>query len=204
MPEPPSGRIRDRNADPSEVRKRTIDEEPDYRLLSGLIRNEREAMAAVYDAYGPLAYGLAVRVLGRSAEAEDVVQEAFLAVWRQASRLDPARGIRSYLMTIVHNKAVDRLRRRSRRPEVPVEGVPGLVSEAPGPQEVAEAVENRELVRKAMSSLPEEQRHAVEMAYFAGLSASEVAERLRIPVGTVKSRLRLALGHMRRSLAASS
>lgn len=157
-------------------------------------------MASLYDAYGALAYGLAVRTLGRSPEAEDVVQEAFLALWRQAARLDPSRSVRSYLLTIVHNKAVDRLRHRSRRPEVGLDREAPMAREAADPVEFAEALENRELVRRALSELPEEQRSAVEMAYFGGLTASEVADRLRVPVGTVKSRLRLALMHMRRTL----
>jgi RNA polymerase sigma-70 factor (ECF subfamily) len=141
-----------------------------------------------------------VRSLGRTAEAEDVVQEAFLALWRQAARLDPARGVRSYLLTIVHNKAVDRVRRNARRPELVLEGEVSIQAEAADPVQFAEALENRELVRSALDTLPQEQRQAIEMAYFAGLTASEVADRLQIPVGTVKSRLRLALGHMRRAL----
>jgi RNA polymerase sigma-70 factor (ECF subfamily) len=172
----------------------------DARLLDGLRRNDREAMASLYDAYGGLAYGVAVRSLGRTAEAEDVVQEAFLALWRQAARLDPARGVRSYLLTIVHNKAVDRVRRNARRPELVLEGEVSIQAEAADPVQFAEALENRELVRSALDTLPQEQRQAIEMAYFAGLTASEVADRLQIPVGTVKSRLRLALGHMRRAL----
>ena len=173
----------------------------DTQLLSGLIRNDREAMAAVYDTYGSLAYGLAARTLGQTAEAEDVVQEAFLAIWRQAARLDPARGVRSYLLTIVHNKAIDRLRKRARRPELVLDETAPLVADAPDPAEFAEALENRELVRAALRSLPEEQRRTVEMAYFGGLTTGEVAEQLKIPVGTVKSRLRLALGHMKRTLS---
>jgi RNA polymerase sigma-70 factor (ECF subfamily) len=157
-------------------------------------------MASLYDAYGGMAYGVAVRSLGRTAEAEDVVQEAFLARWRQAARLDPARGVRSYLLTIVHNKAVDRVRRNARRPELVLEGEVSIQAEAADPVQFAEALENRELVRSALDTLPQEQRQAIEMAYFAGLTASEVADRLQIPVGTVKSRLRLALGHMRRAL----
>jgi RNA polymerase sigma-70 factor (ECF subfamily) len=175
--------------------------EADERLLAGLMRNDRDAMATIYDTYGALAYGVACRTLGQTSDAEDVVQEAFLAIWRQAARLDPSRGIRSYLLTIVHNKAIDKLRQRSRRPEATLDETAPIIADTPDPVEYAEALENRELVRSALERLPEEQRRAVEMAYFGGLSASEVAERLRIPVGTVKSRLRLALGTMRRALA---
>jgi RNA polymerase sigma-70 factor (ECF subfamily) len=108
--------------------------------------------------------------------------------------------VRSYLLTIVHNKAVDRVRRNARRPELVLEGEVSIQAEAADPVQFAEALENRELVRSALDTLPQEQRQAIEMAYFAGLTASEVADRLQIPVGTVKSRLRLALGHMRRAL----
>jgi RNA polymerase sigma-70 factor (ECF subfamily) len=184
--------------------ERIITEETDRRLLDGLVRNDREAMASLYDTYGSLAYGLACRTLGRNADAEDVVQESFIALWRQASRLDPSRGIRSYLLTIVHHKAVDRLRRRSRRPELALDELAPVKAEAPDPVQFAEALENRELVRSAMRSLPDDQRRAVEMAYFGGLTMSEVAAQLKIPVGTAKSRLRLALGHMRRALAGAT
>lgn len=173
-------------------------------LLERLVRNDREAMAGLYDTYGSLAYGLACRTLGQSSDAEDVVQEAFLALWRQSSVLDPARGLRSYLMTIVHHKAVDRLRQKSRRPELALDEALPVPSTAPAPSEIAEALEDRELVRSAMRALPEEQRQTVEMTYFGGLTTTEVAERMRIPVGTVKSRLRLALGHMRRALAGTT
>ncbi len=193
-----------RAADPATDAERLSIEEADRRLLDGLVRNDRDAMAGLYDSYGSLAYGLACRTLGRTSEAEDVVQESFLAIWRQASRLDPARGLRSYLLTIVHNKAVDRLRRRSRKPELALDELAPVTSEAPDPIEFAEALENREMVRTALGTLPDDQRRAVEMAYFGGFTMSEVAEQLKIPIGTVKSRLRLALGHMRRALVGTA
>ncbi len=158
-------------------------------------------MAQLYDTYASLAYGVACRTLGQSADAEDVVQEAFLALWRQASRLDPERGVRSYLLTIVHNKAIDRLRRRSRRPELALDESAPAIAQAADPVEYAQALEDREMVRSALKGLAEEQRQTVEMAYFGGLTLSEVAESMKVPIGTVKSRLRLALGHMRRALA---
>src|SRR3989304_8052826 len=93
--------------DPPPNLGRTMDRD-DERLLEGLRRNERDAMAALYDRYGRLAFGLAYRVVGESGEAEDVVQESFLALWRQAAKLDPERGsVRSFLLTIVHPRAVD-------------------------------------------------------------------------------------------------
>ena len=146
--------------------------------------------------------GVAVRVLGSGADAEDVVQESFLALWRQAPRLDPSRGLRSYLLTIVHHKAIDRLRRRGRRVEVTLDPQMALSSpESQGPEAAATRSSEREQVRRALTGLSEEQRRTVEMTYFAGLTMNQAAERLGIPVGTVKSRLRLALDHLRRHLA---
>ena len=186
-------------------------EDRDAALLEGLRRNDRDAMAELYDTYGALAYGLAHRTLGATAEAEDVVQESFLALWRQAARLDPERGIRSYLLTIVHNRAVDRLRRRARRQEASLDPTiapdvrlaqPGAASldQTLDPFEIASRTEDREVVRGALNTLSLEQRQTVELTYFGGLTTAEVAERTRVPVGTVKSRLRLALNHLRRRL----
>ena len=119
----------------------------------------------------------------------------------QAPRLDPARGIKSYLLTIVHNKAIDRLRQRSRRSESDIEKAGPLRSPADDPEDMAVQSEDRDRVRNALGALSMEQRQTVELTYFAGLTTAEAAERMRVPVGTVKSRLRLALEHMRRRLA---
>lgn len=181
--------------------ERTSNEEADRRLIEGLRGNDRESLAAVYDAYAGMAYGLAIHVVGASTDAEDVVQESFVALWRQANRLDARRGIKSYLLSIVHNKAVDRLRQRGRRPEnvlnleAPIPAVSG------DPEESATRTAERESVRAALGALPDEQRRTVEMTYFAGLTLNEVATRMQVPLGTVKSRLRLAMGHLRRQLA---
>jgi RNA polymerase sigma-70 factor (ECF subfamily) len=169
----------------------------DARLLERLRRDERDAMAALYDSYGRLAYGLAYRIVGEPREAEDVVQESFLALWRQAGRLDPARGsVRSYLLTIVQRRAVDVLRRRAGRPERALDDV-----EVPGnagdPLEQASLAEQRANVRRALNALPPDQRQAVELTYFAGLTIREMADKQSVPLGTAKSRLRLALERLR-------
>jgi len=177
-----------------------MDDERERRLINGLRENDRGSLEEVYDELSGAAYALALRVLGVAAEAEDVVQESFLALWRQASRLDPARGLRSYLFTIVHNKAIDRLRRRGRKAEMPLDLDAPLASPASGPEDTVTRIEEQESVRAALLSLPEEQRQTVLMTYFGGMTINEVAGRMRVPSGTVKSRLRLALGHMRRSL----
>jgi len=161
-------------------------------------------MGALYDMYGGMAFGLAHRTLGATSEAEDVVQEAFLALWRQARRLDPARGLKSYLLTIVHNKAIDRLRQRGRRAETALDNAGPIQAESGDPVVFADLIADRDLVRTALDSLPKEQRQTVELTYFGGLTTTEVAERTRVPIGTVKSRLRLTLGHMRRRLEEST
>jgi RNA polymerase sigma-70 factor (ECF subfamily) len=181
---------------------RNVIEEADRLLVEGLRKDDSASIAAIYDAYGALAYGLALRTVGAAAEAEDVVQEAFLALWRQASRLDPSRGIRSYLLTIVHNKAIDRLRQRGRKNEMPLDPALPYPSPGRGPEEAAEAQSERDSVLQALQQLPEEQRLAVELTYFNGFTINEAAARLRVPVGTVKSRLRLALGRLRTRLVA--
>jgi RNA polymerase sigma-70 factor (ECF subfamily) len=181
--------------------ERTIDEDVERRLIEGLRADDREIMAELFDSYSSVAYGLALRTLGDQGEAEDVVQESFLALWRQAERLDPARGVRSYLLTIVHNKTIDRLRRKGRRPEAALEFAEAVPDNS---EDLAESIARQAegaSVRAALVSLPVEQKRTVEMTYFGGMTISEVAESMAVPVGTVKSRLRLALQHLRRRLA---
>lgn len=183
--------------------ERTVSEENERRLIEGLQRDDAATLASIYDAYAGVAYGLAVRTLGLAGDAEDVVQESFLALWRQAGRLDPARGIRSYLLTIVHNKAIDRMRQRGRRSEAALDPAAPIAAKSGDPEESVERLSEQALVRAALKNLPEEQRRTVELTYFNGLTINEVATRMSVPIGTVKSRLRLALGHLRRWLVES-
>lgn len=169
-------------------------------MIEGLRRDDAASLAAIYDAYGGIAYGLAFHTLRVTGEAEDVVQDSFLALWRQADRLDPDRGLRSYLLTIVHNKAVDRLRQRGRKHETPLDLDLPIGSAVGNPEEAAERLSDRETVRAALRDLPAEQRQAIELTYFGGLTINEAASRLRVPIGTVKSRLRLALSRLRSRL----
>ena len=177
-----------------------IDERDERRLVEGLRRDDRDTLAAVYDTYGALAYGLAFRIVGSGTEAEDVVQESFLALWRQAERLDPEKGLRSYLLSIVHHRAIDRLRRRGRRPEAELDPDLPIPSDEEDPADTAARNQERETVRAALVALSPDQRRTVEMVYFQGMTMTETADRLSIPVGTVKSRLRLALGRLRQEL----
>jgi RNA polymerase sigma-70 factor (ECF subfamily) len=177
-----------------------INERDERQLVQGLRNDDRETLAAVYDAYGALAYGLALKLVGSQTEAEDVVQESFLALWRQAERLDPEKGVRSYLLSIVHHRAIDRVRHRGRRPELELDLDLPIASGDEDPADTAVRNSERETVRAALVALSTEQRRTVEMVYFQGMTMNEAAERQGIPAGTVKSRLRLALGRLRQEL----
>jgi RNA polymerase sigma-70 factor (ECF subfamily) len=153
----------------------------------------------LYDRYGALAYGLALRVLGDPARAEDAVQDAFLNLWHHAATFDAARGsIRAWLLTAVRNRCIDYLRgrgSRERREQELSPDVEYVQSPADPWREVSLSLE-RAAVRDAIASLPTEQRQVVEMAYFGGYSHTEIAEMSRVPLGTVKGRMRLALEKM--------
>lgn len=161
-------------------------------------------MEVLYDRVSRRAFGLAYRIVGDRPAAEDVVQEAFLAVWRAAERIDAARGdLQSYVLTIVHRRAIDLLRSRGglgerRLAEDAADRLPG---EGDFTEGVAINVDG-EVVRRALDELPDDQREVVDMAYYQGLTHAEISERLRTPLGTVKSRMRLALEKMRGSLGA--
>jgi RNA polymerase sigma-70 factor (ECF subfamily) len=160
-------------------------------------------MEVLYDRLSRQAFGLAYRMLGDGAAAEDVVQESFLSVWRQSERIDTARGkLQSLVLTVVHNKAIDHLRsRKSGSQDLPLEPAVSGAVEGDFTDRVAAAVDG-EVVREALDSLPDDQRQAVELAYYKGLTHTEISERLGLPLGTVKGRLRLALDKMRMVLGA--
>jgi RNA polymerase sigma factor (sigma-70 family) len=174
----------------------------DAALLRDMQQGDQGAVAALYDRYGGVAYGLAVRVTRDATLAEDVVQESFVSVWRQCGRFDPARGnVRSWLLTIVHHKAVDAVRRRTSRAERALpEGPDDPVATYGRPDQAAELTLDAEAVRAAVARVPDDQRRTIEMAYFDGLTHVEIAARMGVPVGTVKSRLRIGLQKMREEL----
>src|SRR5213082_1896973 len=172
----------------------------DEALVLLAARSEESALAELYDRYGRTAYGLALRVLRDQALAEDAVQEAFLTVWRTASRFVPERGKAStWILTLVHRRAVDAVRREQRRRADSLE----LAAE-PSVEGVDEDVFlrlQRERVQAAQRHLPDAQREALELAYYGGFSQSELAERLGQPLGTIKSRMFSGLSRMRELLA---
>jgi RNA polymerase sigma-70 factor (ECF subfamily) len=148
------------------------------------------ALAELYDRYGRTAYGLAVAVLRDSALAEDAVQEAFLAVWRTAGTFSAERGKPSaWILTLVHRRAVDLVRREQRQRQPPAELAQALEDVTPASDEEALLRERRRAVQQALGELPADQREALELAYYGGLTQSELAEQLSVPLGTVKSRM---------------
>jgi len=171
----------------------------DQELAAGLAAGNHEALAELYDRYAGLAYGVAMRVLGDPGRAEDAVQDAFMNVWNRAAGFDLERGsLRAWLLTSVRNRCIDHLRGRGAHERQERELQPELayaVSPSDPWREVALSLE-RAAVRDAMASLPTEQRQVVEMAYFGGYTHTEIADMTRVPLGTVKGRMRLALEKM--------
>jgi RNA polymerase sigma-70 factor (ECF subfamily) len=177
----------------------------DEDLMPLVERKDPAAFEIVYDRHGGVAYSLAYRIVGDRSAAEEVTQEAFLSVWRSGARFDRARGsVRTWLLGVVRNRAIDVLRREAgRAPTVSIEldTVPEQESRfAPTDSEALRRETARE-VRGALAHLPEDQVQVVQLAYFGGLSHSEIAEVLGMPLGTVKGRMRLAMEKMRATLA---
>ncbi len=172
----------------------------DEALVALVARSDEGALGELYDRYGRVAYGLARRVLRDAALAEDAVQDAFLAVWRTAGRFVPERAqARTWLLTIVHRRAVDLVRREERRRTEPIDDAPEEVG-----TDTAESAWlgfERERVRGALSLLPDQQREALELAYYGGFTQSQLAERLGEPLGTIKSRMFNGLARLRELLA---
>lgn len=180
----------------------------DEDMLARIADGDSEALAALYERYARVVYGLALRMLGNRELAEDLVQETFWRVWRRSSTFNHERGrVASWVFGIAHNLAVDELRRQRLRP-VPVyedDARPVLQELADEQVDVAAAAlgsEQRSILLNALARIPPEQREVIELAYFGGLSQREIAERLQNPVGTVKTRARLALQKLRDVLVA--
>jgi RNA polymerase sigma-70 factor (ECF subfamily) len=161
-------------------------------------RSEQTALGELYDRYGRPAYGLALRVLRDESLAEDAVQEAFLALWRTASRFVPERGKAStWILTLVHRRAVDLVRREERRRADALDDAHVPVDSVGGADDEAWLRLQREQVQAALRQLPDQQREALELAYYGGFTQSELAERLGQPLGTIKTRMFTGLARLR-------
>jgi RNA polymerase sigma-70 factor (ECF subfamily) len=176
----------------------------DAELLAGIAHQDEASLAALYDRYHRLAFSLALRVVHDRGRAEDVVQDAFLSVWRRAGSFVEGRGsARTWLTSIVRNRAIDVVRAR-RESDADDEAVLlALRDGAPSVIEQVSATLDRDVVRAAIAELPLEQQRAIAMAYFEGLTHSEIAGVTGLPLGTVKSRIRLGLARLRDALLAA-
>ena len=180
-------------------------ESEDQALVRRMAAGDEQALGALYDRWSAVVHGVVSRVLRQPDDVEDVVEETFWQAWRQAERFDASRGaVQTWLLTIARSRALDRVRSVRRRREEPLEGDDGQVvvqQVAEGdPSLDAEASERRRMVVTALAGLPTEQRQALELGYFGGLSQTEIADRTGQPLGTVKTRMRLALQKLRSQL----
>lgn len=181
------------------------DARDDASLLRRMAAGEEEALGIFYDRWHPLVHGVVMRILKQQVDVDDAVEETFWQAWRQAARYEPSRGaVQTWLLTIARSRALDRARSLKRRREEPLVSDDGTVivqQVAEGdPSLDAEATERRAIIEAALAELPAEQREALELGYFAGLSQTEIAERTGQPLGTIKTRVRLALHKLRSRL----
>lgn len=169
----------------------TADSRSDAELLGLVANGDHGAFEELHRRYARPVLGIALRRIGDRGRAEDVTQDTFASVWRSAARFDPSRGkATSWLFTVARNAIIDGLRRR---PEATIDGAPDVPASGPGPDDTAESEWISWRVHRALETLPAHERSLVELAYWSGLSQSEIAERLGIPLGTVKTRTRTAL-----------
>jgi len=172
---------------------------PDVQLVMAIRSGDESAMAALYDRYSSLVYSVALRVLGDTGVAEDILQEVFMQLWRNPGRFDASRGnLAPWLAVIARNRAIDSLRKC--RPEIGIEDV--VVSVEPDMATDAERGRAMEKVRGALGNMPLPQRSALEMAYFEGLTHTEIAAKTGEPLGTIKTRIRAGLLALRKAVVA--
>ena len=176
--------------------------EADIDVLGRLAAGDREAVAQLYDRYAARVMGLAYRIVRNTSDAEDVVQEVFSQAWRTAPNYQASRGtVVGWLLMMARTRAIDRLRTRHTRHDTGAEpDLEALPSDAAPVSDQIIANQQAAHVRAAILTLPAEQKTALELAYFEGLTQTQIAERLRIPLGTVKTRIRSALASLRRSV----
>jgi RNA polymerase sigma-70 factor (ECF subfamily) len=177
-----------------------MDSLDDAALIAEAAHGESSALSALYDRYSGLMASVAQRILGDRELAEDLVHDVFMEAWRAAADYDPARGsVRTWLMVRLRSRALDRKRSAVFRREIATDRLPVTTDEGDTARALSEAPDAA-LVRAALAELPEEQRQVLELAYFEGMSSSEIATRMGSPIGTVKSRTAAAMAKLRAAL----
>jgi RNA polymerase sigma-70 factor (ECF subfamily) len=180
---------------------------PDATLMQQLLRRDVSAFEQLYERHSRIVYSLVLRILRQGTTAEEVVQDVFLQLWRNSARYDLSRPFVPWLLTLARNRALDHLRlksERQRRREEQAEEFPQIATAAPEYEKAFDEKRRAERVRSLMSSLPAAQKRAIELAYFEGLSHSEIAASLHEPLGTVKSWIRNGLLRLKEGLQATS
>jgi RNA polymerase sigma-70 factor, ECF subfamily len=188
------------------------DADVDAELIRRMQSGDERALGAFYDRWFPIVNGLVARMLKSADDVEDAVEETFWQVWRQADRFAEARGsVQTWILTIARSRALDRLRATRRRREESIDddagerlassAEPTFVRAAADPSLAVEHKERRQIIMAALADLPREQREALELGYFGGLSQSEIAEQTGEPLGTIKTRMRLAMQKLRDRLS---
>jgi len=187
---------------PLPLRAASVADDADRAALQRIAEGELDALDDLYERYKTMAYSIAYRITNDATLAEDVVQDAFLGVWRNATRYLEARGsVKTWLLSIVHHRAIDAVRRRRPMTDLPDrEEAPPAALRLPDVWVEVSANLDADAVRAALTALTDVQREAIELAYYGGLTQVEIAEQTGTPLGTVKSRMRLGLLAMRRVL----
>ncbi len=179
----------------------------DHHLLDQIANGNAEALGQLYDAHARIAFALAKRVLARHEDAEEVVQDVFAYVWREAVRYEASRAsVAGWLVMLTRTRAIDKLRSRQARPDLnqaadPAPVIDASVSHLANPESLAVSSDDARRIGVALTALPVEQRSLIDLAYFEGLSQSDIAERTKTPLGTVKTRMRTALQTMRAAMS---
>ena len=181
-----------------------LDLERDVELLRRIAGGDRSAFSNFYDQYSGLLFSIAIKVLNDSKEAEDVLQEVFMQIWNKAYVYDPLLGKpASWAVTLTRNKAIDRIRasqRRSKLLEQAMMEANALADDSPSANERLHGSENAEMIRSVVAALPADQRRAIELAFFSGLTQDEIAKTLQEPLGTIKARIRRGMSKLREKL----
>lgn len=169
-------------------------------IVTALRQRDEGALAQLYDRFGHAVYALALRITGDTGAAEEISLDSFLQLWQHADQFDGSQGsLLNWLLTIARSRAIDRVRARGAQKRVQIDD-PTDVNAVQPAEELIDLVERRQLVRQAMQTLSPDQHAALSLAYYEGLSHSQIADRLHEPLGTVKTRIRQAMGILRRTL----